>query len=224
MTFSLLGLEPESGCVGGIVSSSSPAVAARCLRVRAGAGAAASQNVTDPRLAPRLLDLLEAGRSPQEAIEEVLASEPDVEYRQLAVLDLQGRTAVYSGERTLGTHAGAQGAGVVAAGNLLANPWVPEAMVEAFEAAAGAPLGDRLVAALHAGLAAGGEAGPVRSAGLLVADQVPWPVDDLRVDWGVDPVAELAALWELWKPQSEGYVVRALHPAAAPSFGVPGDE
>jgi uncharacterized Ntn-hydrolase superfamily protein len=223
VTFSLLGLDAETRRVGGIVSSSSPAVAARCLRVRAGVGAAASQNVTDPRLAPRLLDLLAAGRSPQEAIDEVVASEPGVEYRQLAVVDVEGRTAVYSGVRTLGTHAGVRGAGAVAAGNLLANRDVPVAMVDAFEAAGG-PLGDRLVAALRAGLAAGGEAGPVRSAGLLVADRVAWPVDDLRVDWGVDPVAELSALWDLWKPQSESYVMRALSPAGAPSFGVPGEE
>ena len=112
----------------------------------------------------------------------------------------------------------------MAAGNLLADTAVPQRMVEAFAASAGAPLGDRLVAALRAGLAAGGEEGPVRSAGLLVADAVAWPVDDLRVDWAEDPVADLAELWELWKPQSDGYVLRALEPATAPSFGVPGDE
>jgi uncharacterized Ntn-hydrolase superfamily protein len=97
-------------------------------------------------------------------------------------------------------------------------------MVEAFASQAAAPLGDRLVAALRAGLAAGGEDGPVRSAGLLIADAVDWPVADLRIDWAEDPVEELAALWELWKPQSDGYVLRALDPEAAPSFGVPGDE
>ena len=96
-------------------------------------------------------------------------------------------------------------------------------MVEAFEASAGSALGDRLVAALRAGLAAGGEEGPVRSAGLVLADAVPWPVADLRVDWADDPITGVAALWELWKPQQDGYVLRALEPGAAPSFGVPGD-
>jgi uncharacterized Ntn-hydrolase superfamily protein len=96
-------------------------------------------------------------------------------------------------------------------------------MIEAFAARAGDALGDRLVAALRAGLAAGGEAGPVRSAGLLVADAVAWPVTDLRVDWAEDPVGELADLWELWKPQMDDYVLRALDPSAAPGFGVPGD-
>ncbi len=224
MTFSLLGIDAAAGQIGGVVSSSSPAVAARCLAVRAGVGAAAPQNITDPRLGPRLLDLLGAGRSPQEAIDEVVASEPNVAYRQLAVVDLQGRTAAYSGAQTLGKHAGAQGSGAVAAGNLLADTAVPGHMVEAFEASAGDPLGDRLVLALRAGLSAGGEEGPVRSAGLLIADAVEWPVTDLRVDWAEDPIADLEALWQLWKPQSDGYVQRALDPGAAPSFGVPGDE
>jgi uncharacterized Ntn-hydrolase superfamily protein len=224
VTFSLLGADAGSGQIGIVVSSSSPAVAARCAWVRAGVGAAASQNVTDPRLGPRLLDLLEAGLSPQEAIDAVVVAAADVDYRQLAVVDPQGRTAAYSGSRSLGTHACAHGRGAVAAGNLLADAAVPARMVEAFETSAGTALGDRLVTALRAGLSAGGEHGPVRSAGLLVADAVAWPVADLRVDWADDPIAELAGLWRLWKPQSDGYVVRALDPAAAPSFDVPADE
>jgi uncharacterized Ntn-hydrolase superfamily protein len=223
VTFSLLGLDPETGELGMVVSSSSPAVAARCAFVRAGVGVAASQNVTDPRLGPQLLDLLEAGQSPEAAIDAVVASSRDAAYRQLAAVDRHGRAAAYSGAETLGVHASARGRDAVAAGNLLAGPAVPERMVEAFEAAAGAALGDRLVAALRAGLAAGGEAGPVRSAGLLIAAAVPWPVSDLRVDWADDPVGDLAALWELWKPQADGYVTRALEPSAAPSFGVPGE-
>jgi uncharacterized Ntn-hydrolase superfamily protein len=147
-----------------------------------------------------------------------------VEYRQLAAVDRQGRTAAFSGARTLGRHASADGDGAVAAGNLLADTSVPAAMLDGFHASSGTPLGDRLVAALQAGLAAGGEDGPVRSAGLLVADAVAWPVADLRVDWADDPVGELARLWRLWEPQMEDYVRRALEPRAAPNFGVPGDE
>ena len=143
---------------------------------------------------------------------------------KLTAIDRHGGTAAYSGPHTLGTYACAQGAGAVAAGNLLANRTVPERMIEEFEASAGSSLGDRLVAALRAGLSAGGEEGPVRSAGLLIADAVPWPVADLRVDWADDPVEDLAALWQLWEPQSDGYVLRALDPSAAPSFGVPGAE
>jgi uncharacterized Ntn-hydrolase superfamily protein len=209
--------------VGCVVSSSSQAVGARCLQVRAGVGAAASQNITDPRLGPRLLDLLAGGSSPREAIDEVVVEEPNVEYRQLTAVDLDGRTAAFSGSNTLGRHATAEGDGAVAAGNLLADTGVVEAMIEAFERTAGDHLGERLMTALAAGQAAGGEEGAVRAAGLLVAGEVAWPIVDLRVDWHDDPIAELAALWRLWKPQMSSYVTRALDPGAAPSFGVPGN-
>jgi uncharacterized Ntn-hydrolase superfamily protein len=77
---------------------------------------------------------------------------------------------------------------------------------------------------LHAGLARGGEAGPVHSAGLLVVRDLGWPLVDLRVDWTQeDPVAELAAIWAVYAPQMEAYVQRAVDPRGAPRFGVPGD-
>lgn len=225
MTFSLLGRCARSGMLGLVVSSSSPAVAARCAHARAGVGAVASQNVTDPRLGPRVLDLLQAGRPAAEAVAAVAAQAPGAAYRQLAAVDASGRTGAYSGSHTLGTHAVVQGADAVAAGNLLAHAGVVAAMVQAFEAGSTElHLGDRLIAALQAGLAAGGEAGPVRSAGLLLVDKVEWPVADLRVDWDDDPIGRLAALWELWQPQMNDYVTRALDPAAAPSYGVPGDQ
>jgi uncharacterized Ntn-hydrolase superfamily protein len=77
---------------------------------------------------------------------------------------------------------------------------------------------------MTAGIVAGGEEGPVHSAGMLVVDRTPWPLADLRVDWhDSDPIAELRRLWDLWRPQMDGYITRALNPTAAPSFGVPGD-
>jgi uncharacterized Ntn-hydrolase superfamily protein len=97
-------------------------------------------------------------------------------------------------------------------------------MAAAFEAAHG-PLGARLLAALQAGLAAGGEAGPLRSAGLLVVHRESWPYADLRIDWTDEgcPVAALARALEVYAPQAEAYITRALDPAAAPSYGVPAD-
>jgi uncharacterized Ntn-hydrolase superfamily protein len=80
-----------------------------------------------------------------------------------------------------------------------------------------------LVDAMLAGLEAGGEAGPIRSCGLVVVDQVPWHVADLRVDWHDAPLQELARLWQVWQPQMEDYVTRALNPESAPSYGVAGD-
>jgi uncharacterized Ntn-hydrolase superfamily protein len=97
-------------------------------------------------------------------------------------------------------------------------------MVGAFAARADEEIGDRLLAGLREGLRAGGEAGPVHSAGLVIVDDVSWPVTDLRVDWSDDPIADLHALWRLWRPQADVYRIRAVDPAAAPSYGVPGDE
>jgi uncharacterized Ntn-hydrolase superfamily protein len=140
------------------------------------------------------------------------------------VVDAAGTTAVFSGAGALGLAAVAEGSDSASAGNLLGSADVPGSMIAAFSAHPEAHLGTRLVAALRAGLDAGGEAGPVRSAGLLVADDVPWPVADLRVDWHDDPVGELAKLWELWQPQLDDYRTRALRPSMAPGYGVPGDE
>jgi len=213
----------KTGMFGVAISSSSPAVAARCPYARTGVGAVSTQNITDPTLGPRALDLMELGASAEEAMA-VLRRADKIDYRQVIIVDAQGRTAAFSGKGTLGTHAVAHGPGAVAAGNLLASAQVPQSMVDAFAASEGAHLGERLLVALGAGITAGGEAGPVHSAGLLVVDQVPWPVASLRVDWAEhDPVGELRKVWKIYEPQLADYVRRALDPASAPSFGVPGD-
>jgi uncharacterized Ntn-hydrolase superfamily protein len=224
MTISIAGRCARTGMVGVAIASSSPCVAARCAFVRAGVGAALSQNVTDPRLGPRALELMQTGLMARLALNR-LAGEAGMNaaYRQLVLVDAQGRTAVHTGAKALGTSAAARGENCAAAGNLLANPDVPAAMVETFAAEPDLHLAERLLLALEEGLVAGGEAGPVKSAGLLAADKQPWPLVDLRVDWDEAPVARLADLWAIYKPQMNDYVTRALDPAAAPSFGVPGD-
>ncbi len=223
MTFSIAARCARTGRFGIAISSSSPAVAARCAHARAGVGVVASQNITDPALGQRGLDLLAEGLDAPTALERLLAGTPYGPWRQLAIVDREGRTAVHSGAEALGVHAAHRGRDCVAAGNLLSQPGVPQAMTAAFEAAEG-PLARRLLAAMAAAVAAGGEAGPVHSAGLLVVDRVSWPVVDLRVDWHEsDPIDALAALYALYEPQEGAYVTRALDPRAAPSYGVPGD-
>ena len=224
MTFTLVARCERTGQLGLAVSSSSPAVAARCAYARAGVGAVASQNVTDPRLGPRALRLLAEGASAAEAVAILARTAPHAEYRQLLVVDREGGAAIHSGPKALGLWAEAPGEMCAAGGNLLAEAHVPAAMTAAFEAARG-HLGDRLLAALRAGLEAGGEAGPVHSAGLLVVDDQDWPLVDLRCDWTEDcPIAALEAAWAVYRPQMQAYVTRALDPSAAPSYGVPGDE
>jgi uncharacterized Ntn-hydrolase superfamily protein len=188
-------------------------------------GAVTTQNITDPRLGPALLAALAEGLEAQAALARVLAGASFPACRQLTLVDAAGRSAAWSGEKTLGVHAQALGEGAVSAGNLLANPGVPQAVLDAFAATDQASeLGARVISAMQAGLAAGGEAGPIRSAGLIVVDREAWPLADLRVDWHDAPLTALAALWDVWAPQMHDYVTRALNPEAAPSYGVPGDE
>jgi len=223
MTFSLVARD-SSGAFGSAICSSSPAVAARCVTLADGIGAINSQNVTDPRLGPLVIEQLRGGLPASEALDAVTADADDVAFRQLLVVDAEGRAAAYSGQRALGVFGDAVGDGVVAGGNMLAAVEVPQVMVDAFQAATG-DLEQRLLAAMQAAIAAGGEAGPVHSAGLSVVRDAGWRVTDLRVDWTEgDPVAELGALLDRWMPQRDAYVTRALHPGDAPSYGVPGDE
>jgi uncharacterized Ntn-hydrolase superfamily protein len=224
MTFSIAARDADAGMFGIAVSSSSPAVAARCAHARAGVGAFGTQNITDPRLGPQGLDLMAKGASAEEAIATLQQSAPYIAFRQLIAVDRNGGTAAHSGDRTLGIHATTQALNVVAAGNLLKHEEIPARMVAAFQRAQG-HLAERLLTAMEAAVAAGGEEGPVHSAGLLIVRDVPWPVADLRVDWSDgDPIAELRVLWGRYKPQLEDYVKRALNPTAAPTFGVPGDK
>lgn len=223
MTFSLVARCAETGMFGVAISSSSPAVAARCAYATAGVGAVATQNVTDPRLGPTVLAEMATGTGAAEAVHSIAGGSEYPAHRQVLAVDAQGTTGVHSGANALGVWADAIGVNVASGGNLLANPDVPTAIVEGFTNTDG-HLGDRLVAAMQAGLKVGGEAGPVHSAGLLLVREVPWPVADLRVDWTDGcPIMDLAALWERYKPQLDDYVTRALNPAAAPSYGVPGD-
>jgi len=170
------------------------------------------------------LDLMQAGKSATQAVARVKTESPFIEFRQILAIDRNGVSAVHSGPNALGIWCSAAGTDVVSAGNLLANDTVPQAMVDAFEMAQG-HLADRLLAGLIGGLEAGGEAGPIHSAGLQVCDAVNWPVVDLRCDWTQDcPISTLGTIWDVYKPQMESYVQRAIDPSAAPSYGVPGDE
>ncbi|AOZ69167.1 fimbrial assembly protein FimA [Rhodobacter xanthinilyticus] len=225
MTFSIVARCAQTGQFGVAISSSSPAVAARCAFARAGVGAAASQNVTNPGLGPVMLGEMAGGAAAAAAVAAAVAADRFADYRQLLAIDGAGGVAIHSGGFALGVVGEAMGRDCVAAGNLLADPGVPAAMVAAFEATGGA-LGDRLMAAMRAGLALGGEAGPVRSAGMLIVAEQAWPWAELRIDWLDEgcPIAALGRAWEVYAPQAGDYVTRALAPAAAPSYGVPGDE
>lgn len=225
MTFSIVARCARSGQFGVAISSSSPAVAARCAWAQAGVGAVSTQNVTNPALGPLMLRHLSGGAEAAKAVAAARDADAFPDYRQLLAVDAKGQSAVHSGAKALGNWTAAQGVDCAAGGNMLADAAVPGAMVTAFERATGA-LGDRLIAAMRAALALGGEAGPVHSAGLLIVDRESWPYAELRIDWLDEgcPIEAMARAWEVYKPQADDYVTRALNPSAAPSYGVPGDE
>ena len=224
MTFSIVARCVKTNQFGIAISSSSPAVAARCAFALAGVGVVASQNITDPRLGPKVLLAMTEGHSAPYAVAKIMEAAEHTDFRQVLAVDTAGTAAIHSGSKSLGVHADFKSLNVAAAGNLLANSNIPMEMVATFNESRG-HLGDRLINAMRTALTFGGETGPVHSAGLLLVDKQDWPLADLRCDWTEHcPIEEVAAAWHIYKPQMGDYVTRALDPTAAPSYGVPGDE
>ncbi len=225
MTFSVTGFCRNTGMVGVAITTSSICVASRCPWVRAGVGAASTQNITDPSLGNLMLDGLEKGLNVHQVIDEIIKNRKFIEYRQLALIDTKGNSSSYTGSKTLGTNAVSKNKDCIAAGNLLKTADVVKAMGNNFVENDKLHLAERLLLSLQAGLDAGGEEGPVHSAGLKVADKHSWPLIDLRIDWSENqPILELKNLWTSYKPQMSQYNLRALNPDKAPSYGVPGDK
>jgi len=216
MTFSVVGMCRQTGMFGAAVTTSSIGVGSRCPFAQAGVGAVLTQHRTDPRLGPRGLELLAAGHSASQVMAALVQDDPAIGWRQLAIIDTQGETAYYHGDRISSIHAAAQGNAVCAIGNILRSEDVPQAMVEAFGQEPKAHLAERLLRALEAGLEAGGELKQVKSAALLVVHEQPFPLVDLRVELDPQPLAELRFLWELYRPQLELYVRRAIDPDSVP--------
>ena len=198
-TYSVVGFDPATGAVGVAVQSHWFAVGPVVPWARAGVGAVATQSIVDPSYGPRLLDLLQEGLAPQEALDRAVAADEQARYRQVAVVDAQGRVATHSGERCI-AHAGhTAGEHFSAQANMMASPEVWPAMAQAFERAAG-PLQRRLAAALHAAEAHGGDARGRQSSAILVvpAEGEPWRTAvDLRVDDDPEPLRELDRLLDL---------------------------
>lgn len=224
MTFSIAGRCAKSGAFGVAITTSSIAVGARCPHARAGVGAAATQNITDPDLGPQLLDSMSQGLSASQAIDSVIRGHAFADYRQLTAVDRHGNSASWSGKNILGTYGVSEQRDCVAAGNLLKTASLPKAMTDAFAAHADHHLAERLLRSLEAGLSSGGEEGPVHSAALIVHHEQRFALVNLRVDWDEgNPVARLRSLWEAYRPQMGAYLQRAVDPTKAPSYGVPGD-
>lgn len=224
MTFSVAGRCARTGMFGVAITTSSISVGSRCPHARAGVGAVATQNVTDPHLATLILNAMEGGMSAKEAIASTVKDREHISYRQLTAIDKSGMTAHFTGANILGTNAISEDTDCVAAGNLLSSESVAKAISDGFNADPSAHLAERLLQGIEAGVASGGEEGPVHSAAIFVADRMPFALVDLRVDWDDDdPIIKLRQLWTDYQPQMQDYLNRAINPEAAPSYGVAGD-
>jgi len=212
MTFSIAGRCARTGMLGAIVTTSSIAVGSRCAFAAAGVGAALTQHTTDPRLGPLMLDQLRRGYTVEQAIGAATGVTPRSDWRQLAVIDAQGRTASHAGASVKPERAEIHGRDCVAIANIVRSTDVPAAMVRAFEADPAAPLALRLIDALAAGDKAGGEFKPLVSAGIMIAYREAFPYVDLRVDSDADPIGTLRRLWRDYEPLADMFVARAVHP------------
>jgi uncharacterized Ntn-hydrolase superfamily protein len=211
VTFAIVARCARTGQVGVGVATSDIAVGSRVPHAVSGVGAIATQHRTDPRLGPRGLALLRSGCDAAAAVQALVVSTPQRAWRQLAVVDARGGAATFSGDRVQPIFTDLRGDGCAAIGNMLASDQVGPAVL----AAAGddsEPLAERLVRAIEAGSAAGGEVAPLRSAAVLVAGEQPFPLVDLRVDLDHQPVARLRVVWDAYRPRVEEFVLRALDP------------
>ena len=216
MTFSIAGRCAKTGMLGAVVTTSAMAVGSRCAWAEANVGAVLTQHRTDPRLGPKILERLKTGSSPEVILRDLEGADPDLQWRQLAVIDAKGKSAFFNGAKILSVSKGKVGRNCVAAGNILRSTAVVDAMISSFEENEAQPLAERLVRAIEAGDAAGGELKQLKSAGLLVVHRESFPFVDLRVDLNSQPLVELRFLWELYQPTADNYVVRALDPDKAP--------
>jgi uncharacterized Ntn-hydrolase superfamily protein len=198
-TYSIAARDPETGELGAAVHSHWFAVGPIVPWVRSGVGAVCTQSIAEPAHGPALLDRLQEGTAAPEALRSVLAADAEAAVRQVGVVDARGATAVHTGERCIAFAGHQTGAGFTAQANMMASPSVWGAMARAYEAADG-PLARRLLAALHAAEAEGGDVRGRQSAALVVAPagEAPWRrTVDVRVDDHPEPLAELGRLVDL---------------------------
>ncbi len=196
MTFSLLVRDPLSGALGAAVASRFFAVGALCIHVEGGVGALATQALINPMYASQGMTRLRDGEAPEAVVAALTGPDPGRSQRQLHIVDAEGRIAQHTGAECVSWAGHLRGADVSAAGNMLAGPRVVEAMLERFERAEGS-LAERLIAAMAAGEAAGGDKRGRQSAAVKVCVHDPYPEVDIRADDHPDPLAELRRLYRV---------------------------
>lgn len=209
MTFSIVGRCPRTGRLGVAVSTKVPAVGMLCPFARPRVGAIATQSFVNPYLGPDGLDLLARGHSAQETLDRLVADDPGRDVRQLGIVDALGRSAAFSGRACVGWFGHQTGDQFAAQGNMLVGAETVDAMAAAFVANEATDLPERLLRALEAGQAAGGDKRGRQSAALYVVDrETAYASLDLRVDEHPDPVAELRRVFGVAEEQLVPFIAR----------------
>jgi uncharacterized Ntn-hydrolase superfamily protein len=214
MTFSILGVDARSGKIGFCQTSSTTACGWRAASVVPRKGVITIQAHADVRLLDLGVRLIDFGYSPQRVVEELAANDPYWDYRQIAVVYLDGRSAAVTHDKAIEWAGHVDGDNFVATGNVLVGQGVVDAMAESFRSTADQELEDRLIVALEAGVAAGGQPDGLNSAAMRVVGHESIPLLDLRVDMHESPVAELRDLFEFHKPLIPYYLMKARDPSS----------
>jgi uncharacterized Ntn-hydrolase superfamily protein len=212
MTFTALGRCPRTGRLGVAATTGEMAIGSRAPYAMANVGAVATQALTDPRLGPLALRLLELGYPAQRVLDELAASDPNIEYRQLGIVDRWGHTAARSGAHNNHWRGEICGDGWIVIANAVVDG-VGEAMADALEASADEDIETRLMKSIDAGTRAGGQPTGQRSAVLLVAENEGYTIMNLRVDDNPEPMTELWRLFNKLHPLVPYYKERPDNPS-----------
>ncbi len=218
MTWSIVAHDPNSGAFAVAVATKAFAVGASCPFLRAGVGAVSTQSMTNRYLGPAILDAMERGLGPAAAIEGALVGDDGKGIRQVHAVDRNGRTAAWTGQNCVGWCGSVSAGGISVAGNMLTGePTVAETLA-AWKANRDMPMPDRLMAAMLAGEAAGGDRRGKQSAAMLMITTEDFPDLNLRVDDHVAPLEELSRLLGVWK--TEGVPRIGIAPSKANPSGL----
>ena len=197
MTWSIIARDPATGQFGITVATKFFAVGARVPHIVAGIGGIATQALVNPYYGIDGVKLLSQGLEPDDIVKTLLATDDGRESRQLHIMDARGRVAAHTGRECVDWCGHIHGDGFSIAGNMLAGAAVLDDTAKAYVANAGLPFARRLIAAMHAGEAAGGDKRGKQSAALLIHGDEEWSELNLRVDDHTDPLRELARLEEV---------------------------
>ena len=199
MTWSIAAHDPKTGAFSVAVATKAFAVGASCPFVRAGVGAVSTQSMTNRYLGPAVLDGLARGLTPAAAIEGALAGDDGRGLRQVHCVDRFGRTAAWTGDNCVMWCGSVSAEGISVAGNMLAGEATIRETLRAWNTGGDLPVPERLMAAMDAGEAAGGDRRGRQSAAMVMVTTEDFPDLNLRVDDHADPLAELRRLLGIWR-------------------------